>query len=241
MTLATLGAHGQGKPRSFSFVPQVGVSLGKQNGFAATLPEAAPAEPATQGYQPKAQYKAGFTVGMEAIYQATSEWAVSLGAFYTQTGSKYKDFEATFTQSEQPDQERAAGQNATRKGYTFTEQNNTFGYVMIPVMAHYYLTKGFAVKAGVELGFLTNAKKEWTRTDFTIADETNVRTFDKPIANETDLKDDAKSVAFAIPVGVSYEYEHVVLDARYHIPLTKSMETIDTHNRLFTITVGYRF
>lgn len=241
MTLATLGAHGQGKPQSFSFVPQVGVSLGKQNGFSATLPEVGSAGASTQGYQPKAQYKAGFTVGLEAVYQATSQWAVSLGAFYTQTGSKYKDFEATFNQAEQTGGEEAAAPKTIRKGYTFTEQTNTFGYVMIPVMAHYYLAKGFAIKAGVELGFLTNAKKEWTRTDFTIADETNVRNFDKPVADETDLKDDAKSVVFAIPVGVSYEYEHVVLDARYHIPLTKSMETIDTHNRLFTFTVGYRF
>ena len=56
-----------------------------------------------------------------------------------------------------------------------------------------------------------------------------------------DLKDEAKSVMFALPVGVSYEYEQVVLDARYHFPLTKAMETIDTRNRLFTLTVGYRF
>ncbi len=56
-----------------------------------------------------------------------------------------------------------------------------------------------------------------------------------------DLKAEAKSVMFALPVGVSYEYEQVVLDARYHFPLTKAMETIDTRNRLFTLTVGYRF
>ena len=56
-----------------------------------------------------------------------------------------------------------------------------------------------------------------------------------------DLKDEAKSVMLALPVGVSCEYEQVVLDARYHLPLTKAMETIDTRNRLFTLTVGYRF
>lgn len=240
MATAAIGAYGQGKVNSISLTPQVGVSLGKQNGFEgyqSTLPTGAGIS-----YYPDARYKAGFTAGMEAAYQATPEWAFSVGVFYTQTGSKYKDFEAVLNETEQPAPSGQIAAQTLWQGHAFTEQHNTFGYVMIPVMAHYYLAKGFAVKAGVELGFLTSAKREWTRTDFTIDNETDTRTLvGTPVKGETDIKDEAKSTVLAIPVGLSYEYEHVVLDARYHIPLTQSMKTIDTHNRLFTITVGYRF
>ena len=169
-----------------------------------------------------------------AAYKATTDWAFSLGLFYTQAGSKYKDFEEKiFAEGQQ--------RPALVTGHAFTNQHHTFGYITVPVMAHYYVAQGFAVKAGVELGLLTTAKREWDQTEFTVNNETNVTTYGKPQSCEMDLKDEAKSVMLALPVGVSYEYEQVVLDARYHFPLTKAMETIDTRNRLFTLTVGYRF
>lgn len=108
-------------------------------------------------------------------------------------------------------------------------------------MAHYSVGKGFSVKAGVELGFLISAKKEWDQTAFTVNEETNITTYDKPSSYEVELKSDAKGFILSIPVGVSYEYERVVLDARYHFPLNKAMRFTDTRNRLFTFTVGYRF
>lgn len=237
MALSALGAQAQGKANqpkrgTFSFTPQVGVALAKQANVAAYKATEASGFGAS-GYEPDARYNAGFTGGLEVGYQATADWALSLGFFYTQAGSKYKDFE------------EAATVNAETphlvSGFAFTNQHHTFGYFTVPVMAHYYVAQGFSVKAGVELGFLTTAKREWDQTEYTLNRETNVTTFGKPQRCEMDLKNEAKSVAFAIPVGVSYEYEQVVLDARYHIPLTKAMETIDTRNRLFTLTVGYRF
>ena len=219
MAIAVLGAQAQGKesqPKrgTFSFTPQVGVTWAKQTKVAAC--------------------KAGFTGGLEVAYQATTDWAFSLGLFYTQAGSKYKDFEEKiFAEGQQ--------RPALVTGHAFTNQHHTFGYITVPVMAHYYVAQGFAVKAGVELGLLTTAKREWDQTEFTVNNETNVTTYGKPQSCEMDLKDEAKSVMLALPVGVSYEYEQVVLDARYHFPLTKAMETIDTRNRLFTLTVGYRF
>ena len=45
----------------------------------------------------------------------------------------------------------------------------------------------------------------------------------------------------SIPVGLSYEFEQVVLDARYHLGLTKVSEGFDWRNSAFTFTVGYRF
>lgn len=236
-TLMSVGTFAQQQPKTFSVTPQVGVSLGKQNDFMAytlgqgTLPKSA-------GYNPKANYKAGLTAGAELTYQATKEWAFSLGAFYTQAGSKYKDFEAVVKPSAT---DKAEETESTWNGHAISNMHNSFDYITVPVMAHYRLIEGLSVKAGVELGFLVNAKREWDENLFTIDIETNVRTYEAPKTYETDIKDEAKGLTVAIPVGISYEYEHVVLDARYHIPLTKSMKNIDTRNRLATITVGYRF
>ena len=83
--------------------------------------------------------------------------------------------------------------------------------------------------------------KDTRDKDFLLANDKGVTVYTKPEYFDCDLKPALSSVSVAIPVGVSYEYEQVVLDARYHFPLTKAMETIDTRNRLFTLTVGYRF
>ena len=59
-----------------------------------------------------------------------------------------------------------------------------------------------------------------------------------------ELKDFCKTVDFGIPVGLSYEYKNVVLDARYYFGLTKIDKTEnheDCHNRYLSFTLGYRF
>ena len=53
-----------------------------------------------------------------------------------------------------------------------------------------------------------------------------------------------KSVAFSIPLGVSYEYENVVVDARYNIGLTRISDikyVKSPKSQVIEFTVGYRF
>ena len=52
---------------------------------------------------------------------------------------------------------------------------------------------------------------------------------------------DVKSFDFSIPVGLSYEYNNVVLDARYNWGLTKIADNSDSKNSVFQITLGYKF
>ena len=134
--IAALGAQAQGKesqPKrgTFSFTPQVGVTWAKQTNVAAYKATEAAGFSAT-GYEPDARYNAGFTGGLEVAYQATTDWAFSLGLFYTQAGSKYKDFEEKIF---------AEGQQRTAlvTGHAFTNQHHTFGYITVPIMAHYYV------------------------------------------------------------------------------------------------------
>lgn len=53
--------------------------------------------------------------------------------------------------------------------------------------------------------------------------------------------DEAESFDFSIPVGLSYEFSNVVLDARYNWGLTKVYENLDPKNSVFQITLGYKF
>ncbi len=89
-------------------------------------------------------------------------------------------------------------------------------YINIPILANYYIVKGLAIKAGVQPGFNVQKKLD-------------------------DVKlDDVKGFALSIPVGLSYEFSNVVLDARYNWGLTKAFKEGDSKNSYFTITLGYR-
>lgn len=79
--------------------------------------------------------------------------------------------------------------------------------------------KGLAVKLGIQPGFNINAK--WGDADIE-----NAKTFD-----------------FSIPVGLSYEFANIQLDARYNWGLTKILdaEGADSKNSVFQITLGYKF
>ena len=57
------------------------------------------------------------------------------------------------------------------------------------------------------------------------------------------LKADVKSFVLSIPVGVSYEFSSLVLDARYNLGISKaaSAEGESTKHNVFQFTVGYKF
>ena len=124
----------------------------------------------------------------------------------------------------------AAGVNFAQQGWKTTKPSRTgdydlktkLNYLNIPVTADFYVLPGFALKTGVQFGFLASAK-----------------------TNDTDIKDDMKKFNFSIPVGLSYEYKNVVLDLRYNISVTKVNKESDDDNKyrsdLLQITLGYKF
>ena len=46
---------------------------------------------------------------------------------------------------------------------------------------------------------------------------------------------------FSVPVGISYEYMNVCLDARYNIGVSKIADGDAGRNSVFQITLGYKF
>ena len=89
------------------------------------------------------------------------------------------------------------------------------GYINVPITLNYYPVAGLALKAGLQPGFLVN--------------------------KDDSEADDYKTVDLSIPVGLSYEYQGIVFDARYNIGVTKIADNVDHYNNVIQITVGYKF
>ena len=100
--------------------------------------------------------------------------------------------------------------------------NINLDYINIPILAQYYPVKGLAIKAGIQPAF--NVRHKASKD----GDKVNI--------------DGVKSFNFSIPVGLSYEYQSFVLDARYNIGVTKLFKDADQgRNSTFSITIGYKF
>ena len=117
----------------------------------------------------------------------------------------------------------AAGVNYSMQGYSYDHGDNlNLDYVNIPLRAKIYVAPGFSINGGIQLGFMASAKvdgKDWSDT------------YDK-------------NFDFSLPIGVSYEYQNIVFDARYNFGLTSvsgNKLIDDQKNSVIQFTVGYRF
>lgn len=141
----------------------------------------------------------GLAAGVEAEYQATDIFSVSAGLIYSMQGNKAKE-----------------------EGVTLTTK---LDYINIPILANVYVTKGLAVKLGVQPAFNVSDKKKLSGGKASVeAEDVGAESFD-----------------FSIPVGLSYEYNNVVFDARYNFGVTNIADGGDSKNSVFQFTLGYKF
>ena len=99
-------------------------------------------------------------------------------------------------------------------------------FLNVPILANFYVAKGFAVKLGVQPGFKLSSKAKFKGSGG---------------SKEVEVEDGVKSVDLSIPVGLSYQYQNIVFDARYNWGVTKIIEDSDSKHSVFQITVGYKF
>lgn len=141
----------------------------------------------------------GLAAGVEAEYQATDIFSVSAGLIYSMQGNKAKE-----------------------DGVTLTTK---LDYINIPILANVYVTKGLAVKLGVQPAFNVSDKQKLSGGKASVeAEDVGAESFD-----------------FSIPVGLSYEYSNVVFDARYNFGVTNIADGGDSKNSVFQFTLGYKF
>ena len=99
-------------------------------------------------------------------------------------------------------------------------------FLNVPILANFYVAKGFAVKLGVQPGFKLSSKAKVKGSGG---------------SKEVEVEDGVKSVDLSIPVGLSYQYQNIVFDARYNWGVTKIVDDVDSKHSVFQITVGYKF
>lgn len=106
------------------------------------------------------------------------------------------------------------------------ETKINLGYINVPVLLQYMFDNGFRLQAGPQIGFLVNAKSVTGGTS-------------------TNIKNDLKSVDFALGAGVGYVHvpSGFGVDARYNIGLSNinNNSSVKSTNRGVQLGVFYLF
>ena len=212
LCVATVGASAQSEVGTFSLQPKIGFNVSFLTNAGKTVLDV-PGGPMTGNRD----VKAGFVAGVEAEYQITPVISVAAGLLYSMQGTKWEDLETIGTNYRLMSKDRMVD----------------LSYLNIPIVANFYVAKGFALKAGVQPGFLLDSKEKETYCD---AQNREVKASD-------DIEG-IKKFDLSIPLGASYEFNNVVIDARYNLGLTKVCsgdENKAAKNSVIQVTVGYKF
>ena len=216
--LSVFAVQAQPKWGTWSVVPHVGVS------FANLTKDAIYVLYNGTSYS---QTRIGFSGGADVYYQLTDKLALSGGVAYTQAGCNFKDIPADLS---------------ARSGTVLHDSYYNLGYVDVPLLAHIYISKDLALSIGCQPSFLTKATAHFEIQDYETDGKGGIK-YNKNVVSEGDAKSLFKKTAFAIPVGISYEYENVLLMARYNFGLSKvyDHDLGDSKNKIITVSVGYKF
>ena len=225
----------------WSIIPKVGVNLSKLKGDKIGIGDAG------NNYLDFSS-RLGYEGGVEVEYMVHDKIGVTLGAMYAMQSEKAKDYH------------EAAKHNGSDNLYDFTNTENVrvnLGFLNVPLKCNVYLTDNFALKAGVQFGFMLSAKLKYNTVSGlydklnpgnTIYYDANGQPAEEGsevyLSNSKDMKNAYKHFDISIPVGVSYEYENVILEAQYRIGLSdlNDIQLISDkiHSSVFSVTVGYR-
>lgn len=168
----------------------------------------------------KSKLNLAYGVDFERFF--TDQFSLSLGLMFTNQGCKFNIYDDI--------------KDASNKGLSSdaTTKLNIY-YGSLPIMANYYVLPGLALKAGVQPAFRVKAKIERgdTKLDFD-------NMIDMLFAGEGNK---LNTFDLSIPVGLSYEFIGITADVRYNFGVTKLVSNTDKgiYNRVFTVTLGYKF
>ena len=212
MMLMGMGAFAQNEVGQVTLKPMVGLNI------------------ATMTKADNSKVRLGIAAGVEAEYGIAENFGISAGVLYSQQGVKSDaGFGAYFVD----ENEGLVG------GWEFDGKTTVqLDYINIPILAQFYPVKGLAIKAGIQPGF--NVLKK-VALDGTLYQGGVYGGNAKKVDESYKINEGVKGFAFAIPVGISYEYECFVLDARYNIGVTKAFKDADSRHSVFSISLGYKF
>lgn len=216
LMVAAVSAKAQYEPGTFSIQPKVGFTV-------SNLTNMPSVKTISNNTSIDNTVTAGAIAGVDAEYQVIPQLGLSVGVNYSMQGSGWDDYEL----------------KASDGNVKLSDAKIELGYINIPIVANIYLFKGFALKSGVQFGFLTNAKEKYTLESH--VDKVNTKT-----EVDEDIKSECEKMDLSIPIGASYEFNnHLVLDARYNLGLKKVFKDggysgKDSKNGVFLLTIGYK-
>nr|WP_315347608.1 outer membrane beta-barrel protein [Hoylesella enoeca] len=104
------------------------------------------------------------------------------------------------------------------------QATHKFDYINIPLVVNFYVARDLALKVGLQPAFNVNATVKSSLSGYTgSVKEEGMETF-----------------LVEVPLGISYEWQSWVIDARYNWGLSRINKSND-HNSVTQITVGYKF
>ena len=218
MMVAAVSANAQFEPGTWSIQPKIGGTMSKVS----NMPNFQFGKIGNTNIDIDKSVYTGALIGAEFEYQIAKPFSLAAGLNFSMQGCKWGDFEYK------------NGDKSVKAKDLKMELN----YLNLPIVANIYLFKGFAIKTGVQLGFLMSAKEKGT---------TVIKDGDKSAETKEslDIKDDCKKFDVAIPIGISYQVPTIpiYIDGRYNLGLTNINKDGDTNykNQVFQVTVGYKF
>ncbi|KMQ64967.1 hypothetical protein ACM46_12245 [Chryseobacterium angstadtii] len=126
----------------------------------------------------------------------------------------------------------------------FKIQNKmTFGTILVPVSAKYFITEGLSVSAGASFGYILTAKSK-TVTDLGLGGI--IPGLELSGNDETDIKDQTNTFNIAPFLGAEYALENgLFFDARYNMGISNlakdPMNGEKTTNSFLQVGVGFKF
>ena len=216
LSAISLASFAQSKAGTWSVIPHVGVSIASLTHQSGGIEVGD-----NQSQELKPQARPGFTGGVDVMYQASDIVGLSVGLSYVQAGCKYKDIDGN--------------------GVTWHDHYDRMDYLSVPLVAHSYIAPGLSINVGVAPSFLIYGKYHAGMLSYDL-DADGHRTNVQEGVIDIDTKKGLRKFTLSIPVGISYEYENVVLDARYNVGMLNVYKHgLSARNKVFEVSVGYKF
>ena len=215
LVTSTLVSKAQNKLGTWSVIPHVGVSISSLLGGSGIYEIGI-----EQGTEVKTHALLGFVGGADVMYQASDAVSLSAGLSFVQAGCKLEDYTDEY--------------NIVYDRYL------RINYVSMPILVHNKLLPGLSVKVGIEPTCLFNANNHEVYQLYSV-DNDGMKTYLQENTGDFDMKNGMRKFGLSIPVGVSYEYENVVLGALYHVGVFNIYKYGDSsRNSVFEVSVGYK-
>lgn len=208
-------AQAQNPVGRFTIYPKLGLNLSQMSDDGIFL--------GGTDYIATTQMKQGFTGGVEVAYQFMRPLSVSVGAMFSNQGTKFHDFSLTTDDTYE----------------SWSDVKYTMNFLNIPIMANLYVAQGLALRVGVQVGFLLQSQFS---NRIETGQKVNEQWQTEVVTSKTDMNNILNTVNFSLPIGISYEYRNIMLEARYTFGLSnpfKAETGLNSKYQVITFTVGY--